>query len=82
MPAYSALRVRGLMTIALPSTVRELVAPCFQTLLDAQRELRTLGLAGQSYDQLSMGMSGDFELAVEYGSTCVRVGTAVFGARG
>ncbi len=49
-------------------------APFFALL--AQRA-RDLGLAG-----LSMGMSGDFETAVELGATCVRVGTALFGARG
>ncbi len=45
-----------------------------------QAELRDLGLPG-SYDELSMGMSGDFELAIEYGATTVRVGQAIFGAR-
>ncbi|MDR1431810.1 MAG: YggS family pyridoxal phosphate-dependent enzyme [Propionibacteriaceae bacterium] len=82
LPVCSALRVRGLMTIALGSRERALVAPCFGSLLDLQRELRDLAPSGQSYDRLSMGMSGDFELAIEYGSTCVRIGEAVFGKRG
>ena len=46
-----------------------------------QERLRNLDSAAGSYDELSMGMSGDFELAVEYGATTVRVGQAIFGAR-
>lgn len=79
--AFSALRVRGLMTIAFPSDQRELVAPCFETMLELQRRLRDAAYPGMSFDELSMGMSGDFELAIEYGSTCVRVGSAIFGSR-
>jgi uncharacterized pyridoxal phosphate-containing UPF0001 family protein len=45
-----------------------------------QAELRDLDLPG-SYDELSMGMSGDFQLAIEYGATTVRVGQAIFGVR-
>ena len=79
LPAYSALRVRGLMTLAVNSPETDRVRACF-TLM---RRLRDAGLdAGTLGDgELSMGMSGDFELAVEGGSTCVRVGQAIFGAR-
>jgi pyridoxal phosphate enzyme (YggS family) len=77
--AYDRLRPRGLMTLALPSPDPALVAPCFRTLVAVQTQLRYRDGAG--WDELSMGMSGDFELAVELGSTCVRLGTAIFGAR-
>ena len=43
---------------------------------------RVRDAVGAGCDELSMGMSGDFELAIEHGSTCVRIGTAIFGARG
>lgn len=74
---FTALRVRGLMTIAS----RERAEADFAVMNGLRDRLRdTDGLAG-SYDELSMGMSGDFERAIVHGSTCVRVGTAVFGAR-
>jgi len=74
--------VRGLMTLALPSPDADQVAACFQRVLAVQRDLRDAALDGQSFDELSMGMSGDFELAIAHGSTQVRIGTAIFGARG
>ncbi|MDU0349453.1 YggS family pyridoxal phosphate-dependent enzyme [Actinomyces sp. MRS3W] len=79
LPVYSALRVRGLMTLAAHTEDTARVRECFALM----RALRDAGLqAGTVGDgQLSMGMSGDFELAVAEGSTCVRVGQAIFGAR-
>lgn len=79
LPAYSSLRVRGLMTLAAHTDDAARVRACFSTM----RELRDAGLqAGTVGDGLlSMGMSGDFEIAIEEGSTCVRVGQAIFGAR-
>jgi pyridoxal phosphate enzyme (YggS family) len=79
---FDALRVRGLMTLALPSPDADQVAACFQRVLAVQRDLRDAALDGQSFEELSMGMSGDFELAIAHGSTQVRIGTAIFGARG
>lgn len=79
---FDSLRVRGLMTLALPGPETDAVSACFEVMGAAQRQLRdTDGLPG-SYDELSMGMSGDFELAIAHGSTCVRIGTAIFGQRG
>ena len=78
---FDALRVRGLMTIAAPSDDPSVVAPCFEALRTAQAALRDQGVSGQDYDELSMGMSGDFELAIRHGATVVRIGTAVFGPR-
>ncbi|MDR1265020.1 MAG: YggS family pyridoxal phosphate-dependent enzyme [Propionibacteriaceae bacterium] len=77
--AYDRLRPRGLMTLARPGVERAQVAPCFETLADCRERLRQRD--GGGWDELSMGMSGDFEWAVELGSTCVRLGTAIFGLR-
>jgi pyridoxal phosphate enzyme (YggS family) len=67
------LRLRGLMTMPPWSDDPEAARPYFRK-LRALRELHGL-------DELSMGMSGDLEVAVEEGSTLVRVGTAIFGSR-
>lgn len=80
--AFDTLRVRGLMTLALPSADQHLVAACFERMRRAQADLRELSLPGQAYDRLSMGMSADFEAAIAAGATEVRLGTAVFGPRG
>lgn len=78
---FDWLRVKGLMTLALPSPDTRLVAACFRRMQHVQRLLRDAGLPGQTYDELSMGMSGDFDLAIAHGSTQVRIGTAIFGPR-
>jgi len=79
LPAYSSLHVRGLMTLAAHTEDEARIRECFRLM----RSLRDAGLqAGTIGDgQLSMGMSGDFELAIEGGSTCVRIGQAIFGPR-
>ncbi|MBU8812053.1 YggS family pyridoxal phosphate-dependent enzyme [Mycolicibacterium goodii] len=79
LPAYTALRVRGLMTIAVFSSDADRVRECFRLLRALRDEARDLDLVGPG--ELSMGMSGDYELAIAEGSTCVRVGQAIFGAR-
>ena len=76
------LQVRGLMTIAANTPERARVAACFSLLAQLQARLREANIDGQSYDELSMGMSGDYELAIAHGATVVRLGTAIFGARG
>lgn len=81
MPALSALRVRGLMTLARLSDDPARVRPCFVLLRQLRDRLREEAPAGIALDELSMGMSGDFELAIEEGATTVRVGQAIFGAR-
>lgn len=81
LPAFSALRVRGLMTLALFSGEAERVRQCFISLRTLRDRLRLNAPAGVSLDELSMGMSGDFEIAIEEGATVVRVGQAIFGAR-
>ena len=81
LDAYTSLRPRGLMTIAAPGPDQAKVAACFELLRELQTRLRDEQAAGVDWPELSMGMSGDFELAIEHGSTCVRVGTAIFGSR-
>lgn len=81
LPAYSGLRVRGLMTLALFSADVARVRPCFARLRELRERLRQHAPAGIELDELSMGMSGDFEVAIEEGATVVRVGQAIFGAR-
>lgn len=78
LAGYSTMRVRGLMTIALHTTEPAAVRRCFRRL----RELRDEGVArGHDLPRLSMGMSGDFPLAIAEGATELRIGTAIFGAR-
>lgn len=78
---YPALRVKGLMTLAVNSPDPDEVRACFRLLRELRDQLRTENIAGVSLDRLSMGMSGDFDIAIEEGSTEVRIGTAIFGAR-
>lgn len=81
LPVYSSLRVRGLMTLARFSTDPGQVRPCFVLLRQLRDRLRQQAPAGIELDELSMGMSGDFELAIEEGATTIRLGQAIFGAR-
>lgn len=78
---FPSLRVQGLMTMAANSPDPAEVRACFRALRELRDQLRQEAIAGVSLDRLSMGMSGDFELAIEEGSTEVRIGTAIFGAR-
>ncbi len=78
---YQSLRVRGLMTLAVFSDDQDQVRGCFQRMQELQQRLRGNDAAVGSYHELSMGMSGDFELAIGHGATVVRVGQAIFGAR-
>ena len=81
LPSYTALRVRGLMTLALFSADAARVRQCFVRLRELRERLRQGAPAGVGLEELSMGMSGDFEIAIEEGATVVRVGQAIFGAR-
>ena len=79
MPSLSHLELRGLMTVPPFTEDPEGSRPYFRRL----RELRDRMAINTKMElpELSMGMSHDFEVAIEEGSTCVRVGTAIFGAR-
>ncbi len=81
LPNYSSLRIKGLMTLAIFSTDHDRVRQCFIKMREIQAMLRQEAPAGLSFDELSMGMSGDYELAIEEGATVVRVGQAIFGKR-
>lgn len=75
------LKIKGLMTIGLFSSDQARVRKCFQLLKDIQTKVQDLNLPNVEMDVLSMGMSGDLEIAIEEGATMVRVGTAIFGHR-
>jgi len=76
-----ALRIRGLMTIGLFTDDVELARPSLRRLRELSDQVRQLNLEAVTMDELSMGMSGDLEVAIEEGATIVRVGSAVFGNR-
>lgn len=78
---FNTIRIKGLMTIGLFSAEKEKVRKCFRLLKSLQQEAKKLNLPGVTLDELSMGMSGDLEIAIEEGATIVRVGTAIFGKR-
>lgn len=76
------LRITGLMTMTPYAADPENVRPFFKHLRQLSQELTAKGLLGRHGPvELSMGMSGDFEVAIEEGATVVRIGTALFGPR-
>ena len=75
------LRIRGLMTIAAHSENEAAVRGCFRALRELGEKVAQCKFAGVSMDYLSMGMSGDFELAIAEGANLLRLGTAIFGPR-
>ena len=79
--AMDRLHLKGLMTIATHSADEALVRGCFRRLVVLQARARDRFCDRASFDVLSMGMSGDWRLAVVEGATLVRVGSAIFGAR-
>jgi hypothetical protein len=80
-PDLKSLQIRGLMTVPPFTASPEGARPYFSVLRRIRDEVANRKLPSVSMDELSMGMSHDFEIAIEEGSTCVRVGTAIFGAR-
>ena len=78
---FPHLRFRGLMTIGKNTGVAEDSRECFAFLRALQQKFLAKGGAFAHFDQLSMGMTGDLEVAIEEGSTMIRVGTALFGER-
>ncbi len=79
MQHRDSLRVQGLMTLALFTSDTERVRECFRILRDLRDRARERDLIGPG--GLSMGMSGDYQAAIEEGASVVRVGQAIFGAR-
>jgi pyridoxal phosphate enzyme (YggS family) len=80
-PEWKSLRIRGLMTVPPFTEDPEGARPYFRRLRELRDRLAARQLPAVGLDQLSMGMSHDFEVAIEEGSTCVRIGTAIFGER-
>ena len=81
LEAMPNLSVRGLMVIPPPGPDAEASRPYFRALRELARSLASPRLTRVRMEELSMGMSGDFEVAVEEGATLVRIGTAIFGER-
>ncbi|MGA7930580.1 MAG: YggS family pyridoxal phosphate-dependent enzyme [Candidatus Sulfotelmatobacter sp.] len=80
-PRLEALVFRGLMTVPPFADDSQGARPYFRKLRELRDRIAARKLPALAMDQLSMGMSHDFEVAIEEGSTCVRVGTAIFGER-
>jgi pyridoxal phosphate enzyme (YggS family) len=80
-PELEYLEFRGLMTIPPFAEDPQLARPYFRRLRELRDQIAARRLPAVGMDMLSMGMSHDFEVAIEEGSTCVRVGTAIFGSR-
>ncbi|MBK3494469.1 YggS family pyridoxal phosphate-dependent enzyme [Viridibacillus sp. YIM B01967] len=76
---YSHIRVVGLMTMAPNTENQEVVRDVFRNLKNLQLEVENNGYAHAPCHDLSMGMSNDYEIAVEEGATYVRIGTALVG---
>jgi pyridoxal phosphate enzyme (YggS family) len=76
-----AARIVGLMTLPPAPDSPEDARPWFKRLRELRDSWAASGVPGEMLRELSMGMSGDFEVAVEEGATIVRVGTAIFGQR-
>ena len=77
----SNVELCGLMTVPPIATEATGARPYFIRLRELRDEIRHLGLVGPSFVHLSMGMSQDFEVAIEEGATLIRIGTAIFGTR-
>jgi pyridoxal phosphate enzyme (YggS family) len=80
-PHLEGLEFRGLMTVPPFTADPEDARPYFRKLRELRDTIAARKLPAIRVDVLSMGMSHDFEIAIEEGSTCVRVGTAIFGGR-
>lgn len=80
-PRLTQLEFRGLMTIPPLFDDPQRARPYFSKLRELRNQIAARKLASVDTDVLSMGMSHDFEVAIEEGSTCVRIGTAIFGGR-
>jgi len=75
------LQVKGLMTIGLFTQDPLKIRPCFSLLKELQQQIAAENIPGVQMHELSMGMSGDLEIAIQEGATIIRVGTAIFGKR-
>lgn len=78
---FPNLKLIGLMTLGKWTTNEKEVRNCFQLLVRTKEKVKTSNVSDINLEHLSMGMSGDFEWAIEEGATMVRIGTAIFGTR-
>lgn len=78
---FPSIRVRGLMTIAPFVEDPEENRVFFQKLKQLSVDIASKNIDNVTMDVLSMGMTGDYEVAIEEGATMIRVGTGIFGAR-
>jgi len=78
---FTNIRIRGLMTIAPYTDDKALLRNVFRSLYKLREDIMGRKYEGVSMDYLSMGMSNDFELAIEEGSNMVRIGSSIFGKR-
>lgn len=79
--ALPSLEVAGLMTVGPYTSDEGAVRASFRLLRELLTRIKEAGAAGDGFAELSMGMSADFDLAIEEGATMVRIGTAIFGPR-
>ncbi|WP_419892437.1 YggS family pyridoxal phosphate-dependent enzyme [Paenibacillus xylanexedens] len=78
---FETLNVKGLMTIGKLNAANEETRHCFRLLNQIRTQIKEKNIPRVEMDVLSMGMSGDFQVAIEEGATMIRVGTSVFGQR-
>ena len=81
MSHLRGITVTGLMTIGAFTDDEAVVRNCFVTLRELARKTQEAGISGVEMRYLSMGMTSDFEIAIEEGSNMLRIGTAIFGPR-
>jgi hypothetical protein len=79
--AFTHVSIKGLMTMPPYFDDPDRARPFFKALGHLRQQIREADIPSVSMDELSMGMSGDFEAAIQEGATLVRVGTSIFGAR-
>jgi pyridoxal phosphate enzyme (YggS family) len=75
------LQIMGLMTIGMFTSDETIIRKCFQTLRRLFEEIKRENIPGVKMKFLSMGMTDDFEIAIEEGANIIRIGSAIFGAR-
>ena len=78
---YKNINIKGLMTMAPLTSNEDEIRSVFKDLKNLSLEINEINIPGVSMDVLSMGMSNDYEIAIEEGATIVRIGTSIFGKR-
>jgi len=78
---FEHIRIMGLMTIGMFTADVAVIRKCFRRLFELFHEIKTIDLINSEMKYLSMGMSNDYEIAIEEGSHILRIGTAIFGRR-